>query len=237
MRLQVFLSRAGISSRRAGADIIKSGRIRINNKRVLEPSFKLDPEKDRVYLDNKIISSRDKIYIMFHKPKEVTSTKRDPFAKSTVMDLLPGTFSHLNPVGRLDKDTTGLMLLTNDGDLINKLTHPRFHVEKVYSVRLDKRLQGADKRRLERGIDLDNRYTAPCAIKLCNKNNLEITMHEGRKRQIKRMFLDAGYRVMVLKRLRHGFLCLGRLREGGWRPLTEEEVSMLKGSTNIIHNP
>ena len=227
MRLQVFLSKAGISSRRAAAGIITSGKITINGRKVFEPSFKVDPEKDEVFYNNRKIASREKVYIMLNKPRGVTTTKKDPFAARTVMDLLPPRFRHLNPVGRLDKDTTGLLLLTNDGALTNSLTHPRFNVEKEYIVRLDKRLVDADRLMLEKGISLDGRHTAPCRIKLKDKASLGMTISEGRKRQIKRMFSKIGYRVTGLKRVREGFLSLGSLAEGKWRFLTKEEMGKL----------
>jgi len=223
VRLQVFLSKAGICSRRAAPAIIKTGRVYVNNKKILEPSFKINPEKDKVFLNNKRISPKEKIYIILHKPKGVTTTKKDRFAKKTVMDLLPPRFRHLNPVGRLDKDTTGLLLLTNDGDMINRFTHPRFNTEKIYEVWLDKRLRSYDRERLEKGVVLDGGYTAPCRIRLKSRNVLEMTLREGRKRQIRRMFSMAGYSVVRLKRLEEGRLSLGTLPEAGWRLLTREE--------------
>lgn len=226
MRLQVFLSKAGICSRRTAAGFIKTGRVRVNNKKILEPSFKIDPEKDKVFLNNKRISPKEKIYIILHKPKGVTTTKKDRFAKKTVMDLLPSRFRHLNPVGRLDKDTTGLLLLTNDGDMINRFTHPRFNIEKIYEVRLDKRLRSYDRERLEKGVILDGGYTAPCRIRLKSINVLEMTLREGRKRQIRRMFSMTGYSVVRLKRLEEGRLSLGTLPEARWRPLTREEIKL-----------
>ncbi|MBU1062315.1 MAG: rRNA pseudouridine synthase [Candidatus Omnitrophica bacterium] len=228
MRLQVYLSKAGISSRRQAAVIIKSGKIRINDRSVSEPSFKVDPEKDKVYLNNERIFPREKVYIMLHKPGGVTTTKKDPYATMTVMDCLPQKFSHLNPVGRLDKDTTGLTLLTNDGKLINKLTHPRFNIEKIYVVKLDRRLKQEDRARLEKGIRIEERCTAPCRIILGEKSKLEITLHEGRKRQIKRMFAKLGYKVKALKRIKEGALDLGTLPTGRWRFLTEEELAKIR---------
>lgn len=228
MRLQVFLSKAGISSRRAAVNIIRQARVAVNGKKILEPSFGVTPGKDEISLDGKTIRLREKVYVLLNKPKGVTTTKKDRFAEKTVMSLLPRQFQHLNPAGRLDRDTRGLILLTNDGELINALTHPRFKVEKVYAVRVDKGLEASDKVRLENGIMLDGRRTSPCSIALQGKNNLEVTLHEGRKRQIRKMFLKTGYRVVDLKRTREGFLRLGALGEGRWRFLTTEEVSMLR---------
>jgi len=227
MRLQVFLSSSGVASRRAAAGIVRSGRVMVNARRIIEPSCRIDPEKDKVFLDQKRVLPKKKIYILLHKPKGVTSTKKDPFAKRTVMDLLPRCYSHLNPVGRLDRDTTGLILLTNDGGLINKLTHPRYNIEKVYLVTLDKKLFSKDKVRLENGVTLEGRRTAPCRIRLKEKACLEMTLREGRKRQIKRMLSKIGYRVVDLKRIKEGALGLGLLSEGRWRILTEKEIAEL----------
>ena len=224
MRLQVFLSKAGVSSRRAAADIIKRGDVWVNGKKIFSPSFKINSEKDIVLLKGKKILPRKKIYILLHKPKGVTTTKKDSHAANIVMDLLPCEYRHLNPVGRLDKDTTGLMLLTNDGELINKLTHPKFNIEKTYVVSLDRRLAQAHRVRLEKGILLEGRRTRSCRIKLLVGDGLEVILREGRKRQIRRMFLKFGYNVMALKRIKEGELCLGSLPEGKWRFLKEKET-------------
>ena len=228
MRLQTFLSKAGIASRRGAVSIIKSGKIIVDGKKIFEPSFKIDPEKNNILYDKKRIFLREKKYVMLHKPKGVTSTRKDPFAKKTVMDCLPQGLRHLNPVGRLDKDTTGLILLTNDGELINKLTHPRFNIKKIYIVDLDKRLGDEHKTRLETGVCLEGEPTAPCNIGYRDKNKVEITLHEGRKRQIKRMFKKVGYKVLDLKRSEEGTLSLEALPLGKWRFLAKEEVSRLK---------
>ncbi len=205
-------------------NIISSGRIKVNNKKVYTASFKIDPEKDSIFLDDKRLRPKQKIYIMLHKAKGVTTTKYDPFVQKTIMDCLPSKFRHLNPVGRLDRDTTGLLLLTNDGELINTITHPRFMVEKLYRVGLDKKLKLTDKIKIEKGIVLDGKRTLACKIELKKGSNLEITMREGRKRQIKRMFRKSGYTVVDLKRLKEGSLHLGTLSEGKWRFLSNEEL-------------
>ncbi len=228
MRLQTFLSKAGIASRRGAVDIIKSGRISVDGKKIFEPSFKIDPEKNTVLYDKKRVFLKEKKYVMLNKPKGVTSTRKDPFAEKTVMDCLPQDLRYLNPVGRLDKDTTGLLLLTNDGELINKLTHPRFNIKKLYIVELDKRLDLGHKNKLEKGVLIDGKPTAPCSIGYREKNKVEITLREGRKRQVKRMFKKAGYKVVGLKRSGEGALSLGALPLGKWRFLTKEEVSGLK---------
>ena len=228
MRLQVFLSKAGVCSRRSAVDIIRSGKARVNNRKILEPSFKINPAKDIVFLSSKKILLKEKVYIMMNKPKGVTTTKKDRFAKRTVMDLLPRRLSHLNPVGRLDKDTTGLLLLTNDGELINRLTHPRYNIEKLYEARLNARLKDDDRVVLERGLDLDGERTLPCRIRLREKSNLEIILREGKKRQIRRIFSKMGYKVLDLKRSKEGSLVLAGLKESRWRALTEKELRGLR---------
>lgn len=230
MRLQVFLSKAGIASRRAAIDIIESGRVTVNGKRIIEPSHKIKPGDDIVLLDGRKILPKKKLYVILNKPKGVTTTKKDRFAARTVIDLLPQALRHLNPAGRLDKGTRGLILLTNDGDLINRVTHPRFNIDKIYEATLDRRLLDRDKERIERGVLLNGKRTAPCAITLKEKNRLEITLHEGRKRQVRRMFAVSGYRVLELKRIKEDFLSLDGLREGEWRYLTEREVARIGGS-------
>jgi pseudouridine synthase len=209
-------------------DFIKSGRISVNKTKIFEPSFKVDPDKDKVSLDGNIVLPREKLYLMLNKPKGVTTTKKDRFAEKTVMDLLPRDLRHVNPAGRLDKDTTGLLLLTNDGELINKLTHPRFNIDKLYEVRLDRYLPDKDRQRIEKGIDIDGKNTFPCDIRMKGGDILDIRVHEGRKRQIKRMFAALGYKVIELKRVKEAFLSLGGLREGEWRYLTGQEASRLK---------
>ena len=230
MRLQVFLSNSGIASRRSAGATIRSGKVSVNGRVVIEPAFQVCAGKDRVFFNSRRILPRKKIYIMLNKPGGVTTTKKDPFARKTVMELLPDNLSHLNPVGRLDRDTRGLLLFSNDGEFINRFTHPSFNVEKTYALRLDRRLAHRDRRALEKGIYLEGRATAGCSIVIKEKNGLEITIHEGRKRQIKKMFAKSGYRVTELKRLRQGHVHLGALPEGKWRFLTKKEIDDAAGS-------
>ncbi len=228
IRLQVFLSRSGASSRRKALAVIFAGRVSVNGRVITEPSFIVHPESDRVLLDGRLLESGEKAYLLFHKPKGVVTTKRDRFAAKTVLDFFPEDLKHLNPVGRLDKETTGLLLLTNDGDLAHRLTHPSFDVEKVYRVRLDRALGPADKKKLEKGVVLDGKSTLPCRIGGRGAADIQVTIHEGRKRQIRRMFALLGYAVEELKRVRHGPLVLGDLKPGSWRRLTPHEIQILK---------
>ncbi len=234
MRLQVFLSRSGACSRRKALAVVFAGRVSVNGRVISEPSFLVLPEKDRVLLDGRPVGPREKAYVLFHKPKGVVTTKRDRFADKTVLDFFPTDLRHLNPVGRLDKDTTGLLFLTNDGDLAHRLMHPSFDVEKVYRVRLDRPLSPADKTKLEKGVVLDGKRTLPCRIGGRGAADIEMTIHEGRKRQVRRMFAFLGYAVEELKRIRHGPLVLGNLKPGSWRRLAPHEIQALQAFVYAI---
>ncbi len=227
MRLQVFLSRAGVCSRRRAFDAICSGRVRVAGRVIKEPSFAVD-ETAPVSLDGRDVFLGDSVTILLHKPRGVTSTVADPFAEKTVLELLPESLRRVHPVGRLDKDTTGLLLLTNDGTLTHRVIHPSFEIEKGYRVSLDRALSEDDRLTLERGVLLDGKRTAPCRIKKLSGAEVEMTIHEGRKRQVRRMFAERGYHVRALCRVRQGFLTLGALKPGEWRYLTADEVKKLK---------
>lgn len=231
MRFQVFLSHSGFCSRRKALELIKSGKVKVNGLVVVEPSYQIDPTKDVVTLDNKEISLKEKVYILLNKPTGVTTTKKDRFAEKTVMDLLPTKYRHLFPVGRLDKDATGLLILTNDGDLSYKLTHPSFIIDKVYVAELNKVLAQNHKNQLQNGVNLDNKITSPCKIVKLGNRRVKIIIHEGRKRQVKRMFALFKYQVADLKRVALGDLCLGNLELGHWRKISNRE---LLGLRNII---
>lgn len=227
MRLQVFLSHNGVCSRRQALDYIFSGRVCVDGIKVTEPSSDVDPLVQRVDVDGRPVRAAKKIYILLHKPAGVVSTVRDRFADKTVLDLLPRHLRGVYPVGRLDKDTTGLLLLTNDGDLTHQLLHPSFEVKKVYQATLDRNLDAQDRLRLERGVLLEGKKTHPCRLKKTADKECIVTIHEGRKRQIRRMFDVLRYRVTRLKRLQHGLLELGSLAEGQWRYLSRSEVERL----------
>ena len=233
MRLQVFLSHSGACSRRKALESIKQGRVTVNGRKIFEPSYSVQEHSDVVLLDDKQISLAQKLYILLNKPKGVVTTVSDRFAEKKVLDLLPKNFKNLYPVGRLDKDTSGLLLLTNDGALTHRLIHPSFEVEKAYRVLLNKPISGDDKNRLQNGIVLDGKKTAPCQIKKISQNEFEIIIHEGRKRQIRRMFASLHYHVVALVRIRQGSLTLGNLKVGEWRFLTKEEVNRLYNELKI----
>ena len=228
IRLQVFLAKAGVCSRRKAEQLIKEGRVKVNGSVEKTPFYKVDVDKDRIVVNGKKIGLTQKIYILLNKPKGVTTTKKDPHAKKVLFEFLPGKYQHLHPVGRLDKNTQGLLLLTNDGELTFKLTHPKFGVEKTYIAFLDKPALAKDLHRLKRGVVLDDGPSLPCKIRLLGLKEAEITIRQGRKRQVRRMFEVVGYKVLELTRIREGCLTLGSLPPGRFRVLSENEIHRLK---------
>lgn len=236
MRLLVFLSHSGVCSRRAAFDLVRSGKVKVNNSLVSEPSFSVDPAKDDIFVNNKKISLKEKEYILFNKPIGVITTRKDRFAEHTVYDYLPGSLHHLFSVGRLDQDSEGLLIFTNDGELSFRLMHPKFLVNKEYEVSLDQGLRPADKLSLERGIIIDSKRTSPAQIIIIKPDRkcLRIIIHEGKKRQIRRMFLKLGYQVILLKRIAYGPLKLGNLASGKWRKLEASELDMLLKCVGLI---
>lgn len=232
LRLQLFLSRNGICSRRKAFDLVQEGYVAVNGIIIREPSHPICPDKDVVSVNGKQVKIQVFEYILLNKPTGVVTTKMDPFAEKTVLELLPGTLRHLHPVGRLDKDTEGLLLLTNDGGLTHQLTHPRFKIEKTYLVRIKEVLDSKRKEDLQGGVVIDGRKTAPVVVSEVKKQKgycqFLITMHEGRNRQIRKMLQKVNCKVIYLKRLSQGPLVLGGMPSGQWRRLTDREVRELK---------
>ncbi len=232
IRLQVFLSHNGVCSRRKAFDLIQSGQVAVNGRIVKEPSTAIDADRDEIYVDGSEIKSKAFDYILLNKPKGVTTTKADQFAEKTVLELLPKEFQHLVPVGRLDKDTEGLLLLTNDGDVAYKLTHPKFNVGKTYFVRVRWELTEAKRKKLEQGIILEGTKTSPAKVEEVKYTNdqteFNITIHEGRKRQVRLMCAKVGLPVIYLRRLTQGPLELGDLQLGKYRALTKDEIERLR---------
>ncbi len=222
IRLQRFISLNSDYSRRRAEEFIEQDKVKINN-RIAEIGESINPEKDKVYVNGEIIKpKKERLTIMLNKPAGYVTTKSDPYAKKTVMDLIP--YKDLFPVGRLDKDTEGLLVLTNDGDLAHKLTHPKFEHEKEYYVELKQPITQLQIKKLEKGIELDGKKTAPCKITKHNNDKLNITLHEGRKRQIKRMFEKSGNKVIYLYRLRIGKLKLGTLKKGSYKRIDSNQI-------------
>ena len=229
-----FLTAAGTGSRRQIADAIKKGQVAVNGKTIESFNHPVNPESDRVTLDGRRILAQSKplTYLVLNKPKGITSTTKDDRDAVTVLDIIPKRYreARLYPVGRLDKDTTGLMLLTNDGDLTNRLTHPRFEQEKEYLVQVEGKLKPEEKKKLEKGLELEDGPTHSARLQPVNiaPYNYSIVIHEGKKRQIRRMFAALGYRVLELKRIRMSNLKLGSLSEGQVRELTGAELKALQ---------
>ncbi len=227
MRLQKFLSAAGICSRRRGEEYIRDGRVRVNGSLVTTPGSKVDPEQDRVEVDGKLVEvEKKKVYIALNKPEGYVTSCRHPDEK-TVVDLidLPG---RVYPVGRLDKDSTGLLLLTNDGRLHHRLCHPSFDHEKEYDVTVKKPMPGGALKKMAAGLALNGKKTRPALVRRISSIRFSIVLREGRNRQIRRMVRKVGNRVTALKRIRVVNIRLGGLAKGSWRFLTKGEIEKLK---------
>ncbi len=213
-------------------DHILEGKVTLNGQLTLEPSTPVDAENDVICFEGQEVSAQKNTYVLLYKPQGYTTTTDDPHAEKIVLDLLPSNLRHLNPVGRLDKNTEGLLVLTNDGEVAQKMTHPSFHVDKVYFVTVKGVLSDVDKTRLEKGVIFDGQRTAPAKIfdvrRAKEETSLRITIHEGRKRQVRRMFDVLGYEVIFLKREKQGPLRLDGLSVGQWRFLAPEEVNIIK---------
>ncbi|MFH1002886.1 MAG: pseudouridine synthase [Chloroflexota bacterium] len=229
------LTRAGIGPRRRLADAIREGRVTVNGTVAEDFRQPVDTATDHITVGGQPVNLKPPpaVYLLMNKPAGVLSTTRDTRGERTVIDLLPPRYRRpgLYPVGRLDKASTGLLLLTNDGELTYRLTHPRFEHEKEYRVQLARRLEPEQKGQLERGIKLEDGLTYPAVVReaAAPTPSYHITIHEGRKRQIRRMFQSLGHRVLSLQRVRLGSLALGNLKEGEVRELSHREVRALRG--------
>ncbi|MDD2335554.1 MAG: pseudouridine synthase, partial [Geobacteraceae bacterium] len=235
-RLQKILSRAGVSSRRAAEEIILAGRVTVNGVVVDELGAKADPDQDTITVDGKRIGTDTaRVYLVLYKPAGYMTTLKDPQGRPLVTDLLKGIRERVYPVGRLDYNTEGLLLLTNDGEWANTLAHPRHEVDKEYHVRVQGQVSPVQIQRLAAGVELEDGMTAPALVRVVreSENNtwLSITIHEGRYRQVRRMCEAVGLSVVRLKRARYGFLGLEGLTAGKYRFLTSEESERLLQSS------
>ena len=232
-RLQKVMAHAGIASRRKSEEIIESGRVKVNGEVVKELGTKVT-NNDQISVDGVPIERETKIYVLLNKPRETISTVDDDKNRDTVVELIQGVEERIYPVGRLDWDTTGALLLTNDGDLSFKLTHPSFEFPKTYVVKAKGQMQKKDAARLARGIRLDGVKTAPAKVSILsydrttNTTMARITLHEGKNHQVKNMFKEIGYPVEKLTREQFGFLTTDGLQSGEWRFLTPHEVRKLE---------
>jgi len=226
VRLNAYLARAGVASRRASDRLIKDGRVRVNGVPGDLNTFVL--ARDLVEVDGRAISKQALAYVLLNKPAGVVTTARDPQGRPTVVSLVT-LETRVVPVGRLDVDTTGALLLTNDGPLAHRLAHPRYGVEKVYEAEVEGRPTAGAVRRLAAGVELEDGMTAPAKVRLLGPSKLEIVLHEGRNHQVKRMCEAVGHPARRLHRSRYAGLDLRGLRRSAWRELTRAEIDGLHG--------
>lgn len=223
-RLQKYISQAGIASRRHAEELILAGKVKVNGQIIRKMGVKVDSDKDEVVVDGKKIKPQSFIYLAFNKPKKFMTTRLDPQKRRTVFELLPPELKNkVWPIGRLDFNTEGLLIFTNDGELTQKLTHPSAEHEKEYQVEVDKELTEGKMEKIETGVFLDNKKTAPAKIRGEGKVYY-LTIHEGWKRQIRKMFGVLGYSVRNLKRIRVAKLKLGNLPLGEYKMIKKEDI-------------
>lgn len=233
LRLQKYIAKAGITSRRKAEKLIEEGRVKVNGKIVKEMGIKIDPKQDEVLVDNKKAELEDKkVYILLNKPEGYVTTLSDQFGRPTVVDLIKGVKERIYPVGRLDYDTSGLLLLTNDGNLTNKITHPSNHIDKTYISKIKGRITEEELNKFRKGLDIGDYVTAPAHIEILEKFNrstlVKIIIHEGKNRQIRRMMDTINHPVIKLKRVSIGKINLQDMSKGNWRYLSMDEIRYLK---------
>jgi 23S rRNA pseudouridine2605 synthase len=225
VRLNAYLARAGIASRRSSEELIRAGRVTVNGETAGLATFV--ETGDRVAVDGKDVGPEPLTYVLLNKPPGVVTTARDPHGRPTVVGLV-GHERRVVPVGRLDADTTGVLLLTNDGPLAHRLMHPRYEVNKVYEVEVEGEPSDEALERLMKGVELDDGVTAPAEARRFGASRLELTVHEGRKHQVKRMLAAVGHPVTRLHRSAYAGLTASGLAQGEWRELSEDEVARLR---------
>lgn len=233
-RLQKVLGNAGIASRRKSEKLIQNGRVKVNGQVVTELGTKVDPEHDQITVDEKVVQFENKVYYLFYKPTGVISSVSDPHGRKVVLEYFQHSKERIYPIGRLDRDTSGLLLLTNDGDLVHQLLHPSYELDKVY-IAIVKGTPTKDKLdQLAKGVKLVDGWTAPAKVEQINENEVQnvaiirLTIHEGRNRQVRRMCKVIGHPVLKLHREQFGFLTLEGLKMGESRALTPQEVEKLR---------
>lgn len=232
-RLQKVMAHAGVASRRKSEQMIKEGRVKVNGEVVTEMGVQVK-QADRIEVDGVPLDKEEPIYILLNKPRGVVSTVDDPKGRETVVDLIEGVEQRIYPVGRLDYDTTGALVLTNDGDLAHKLMHPKFEFEKTYVAKVEGRVTREDLTRLQKGVVIEGEKTAPAAARILNydkrtdRTMVELIIHEGKNHQVKKMFDTVKHPVEKLTRDAYGFLTTEGLQSGEWRELKQYEVNKLK---------
>lgn len=232
MPLNKFVAHAGVSSRRDAADLIRAGKISVNNQVITEPGFKVTRADDIRFQGKKIVTSRNLVYILLNKPKDHITTTEDPEGRKTVMDIIKNaTNERVYPIGRLDRNTTGVLLLTNDGELAQKLSHPSYEVRKIYEVTLDRPLVKKDFDELLNGITLEDGFIAPDSLAYADSKNkavIGIEIHSGKNRIVRRIFEKLGYDVRNLDRVMYANLTKKNVERGKWRFLQDKEIRLLK---------
>ncbi|MBN2260886.1 MAG: rRNA pseudouridine synthase [Clostridiales bacterium] len=229
MRLQKYIAKCGVASRRKAESLIADGRVSLNGQTITEMGILVDPDNDIVKVNDKLISiEKRKIVLLVNKPEGYVSTSNDQFNRKTVLDIIPDFKERLYPIGRLDYDSCGLLLLTNDGDLTYKLTHPKHHISKIYSVEIDHEFIESDKIKFERGFELEGYITKPSKVIVRSNKIIEITLYEGRNRQIRKMLELLGYSVIKLERIQIGNIKDSNLKSGQYRYLNEQEILELR---------
>jgi 23S rRNA pseudouridine2605 synthase len=230
MRLNAYLARAGVASRRGADELIKAGRVTVNGAPGELNTFV--ERADDVRVDGRPVGAQRLRHVLLNKPRGTITTARDPQGRPTVVDLVGGEI-RVVPVGRLDRDTTGVLVLTNDGPLAHRLAHPRFRVEKTYVVDVEGEPDDDAVRRLAEGVELEDGPTAPARVRRLGPSRLELVLHEGRNRQVRRMLEVVGHPVTKLRRSRYAGLGPGRLRPGDWRDLSRNEVAALRRQVGL----
>lgn len=232
-RLQKVMAQSGVASRRKCEDIICEGRVKVNGRVITEPGYKVDSDKDVIEVDGNIIKKTDEnVYILLNKPAGYITSVKDQFGRPTVLELLDGIEGRVYPVGRLDYDTEGLLILSNDGELTYKITHPKYNINKTYRALIQGKVNRDDIEAFEKGIAIEDYVTAPARMEIVrySKGNsiVDITIHEGRNRQVRKMCSAIGHEVIRLKRTKIGEIGLGGLKTGKWRYLNDLEIKYLK---------
>ena len=234
IRLQKYIALCGYTSRRKAEELISAGKVSVNGEIITELGFKVDENFSEIIVEGNLLKPESrKVYVLLNKPMGYISSVSDQFGRKTVVDLVDGIDERLYPVGRLDYDTSGLIILTNDGELTNIITHPRYHVKKTYRVLAEGDVNNYKISLLEKGVDIGGYVTGPAEIENIKKINdntmLDITISEGKNRQVRKMFDVIMNPVVSLERIKIGDIEKGNLKEGKWRMLTENEINYLKG--------
>ncbi|MCX7746618.1 MAG: rRNA pseudouridine synthase [Clostridia bacterium] len=240
VRLQKYLAECGVASRRKSEELIKSGQVAINGKVVTELGTKVS-EKDEVTVEGRLVSQTEqKVYVLLNKPTGYVTTVKDQFGRASVVDLIKEIRERVYPVGRLDYDTSGLLILTNDGELTYHLTHPKHEIEKVYNAFIEGVPTEEEIKRFQEGLKIEDYITSPAKFRIIKKENrntwVEIVIHEGKNRQVRKMCEAIGHKVIALKRIAIGSIILGNLEEGKWRYMRNEELDALKNFSIELSN-